>query len=89
MTSKSIPRFNVTVTLDELIRAEMLLVMLGYDKPDQEWNNKQVKDHVNPPKSIITFTDDGLLYLFFRQENSLPASNLEAIERYVMEGGVK
>lgn len=41
---KNLPDFSVTGTLDELVRAEMLLVMIGYDDPNEKrmiafWDN--------------------------------------------------
>ena len=54
MKQKNLPTFSVTGSLQELIEVEMILIMLGYDTPDEGWNNysnsnpvmKTVLDHI-------------------------------------------
>ena len=90
MTKKQLPDFSVTGTLDELIRAEMLLVLLGYDEPREDWNNNHIKER--NITHIVVYDFGGLVYRPFEgcfSQTTLPASDLEAIERYFMERGVK
>jgi hypothetical protein len=41
----NLPRFAIKgATVQELIEIEMILIMLGYDEPDENWNNIKAED---------------------------------------------
>lgn len=46
--------FAIQGTVQELVELEALLVMFGYDKPNEDWNNTEVKDC--KPEFIIAFS---------------------------------
>jgi len=84
---KNLPIFSVIGSLQELIEVEMILIMLGYDVPDETWNNNQVEDKIFTPKSIKLFKFKCLLYLaleFECDENPrIKATDIEGIIKYV------
>jgi len=89
MKKKFLPYFSVTGTLDELIRAEMLLVMLGYDEcamPICDYDESDT--HIVAYGSIESSPFGYYIDPDCVGRITLPASDLETIERYVMEGGV-
>lgn len=82
---KTLPTFSVTGTLQELIEVEMILIMLGYDVPDERWNNVQVEDTEYPPIKITLFRCKTLIYLCFEDTsyNLIKATDTESIINYV------
>lgn len=42
---KKLPNISFHGTKDELIKIEPILVMVGYDNPDESWNNKVIEEY--------------------------------------------
>lgn len=52
----------ITGKIDELVLCEFYLIMMGYDKPYEDWNNVQSVCYENNPGFIKAYEDGAVLY---------------------------
>jgi hypothetical protein len=91
MKKKKLPEIIITGTPQELVEIESLLVMAGYDTPDENWNNHQIKmfvttiycDSIN--KKIEYHNHDCSV----PEEENFKASEIHKILHYIETGEIK
>ena len=79
---KNLPTFSVTGSLQELIEVEMILIMLGYDVPDEAWNNSIVKKQydINYFHEITMFKRNNLCYFTWFNGYDINLINIKATD---------
>lgn len=61
---KKLPELTITGTLQQLIELEMILIMLGYNKSYENWNNQRVALGYKNSDRIIAYNDGQISYHF-------------------------
>lgn len=88
---KTLPTFDVVGTLDELLPVEMLLVMSGYDKSNEWWNNSKATRLPKDIKSLTAHSGISGNFIYYyasvAEGEILPASDLNAIAKYIEDYG--
>lgn len=54
-------KITIVGSIDELVECEFYLIMLGYNKPEEKWNNHMCSKG-NDPDRIITDSDGSIEY---------------------------
>lgn len=86
---RTLPTFSVTGSLQDLIELEMVLIMLGYSKSNEGWNNWIIMKDSTMIKSIVCYCGLDIRYHFDVYPHILvtfDSSDISGIVAYVSGG---